>query len=252
MHDDTVASSYGFSGGLVPGVDVHAYLCHLPAARWGMDWVRSGTISSRFVAPVYDGDDVTVDADERPDGSLDLSVHVGERLCATATAGPPGSASLTDGPGPTGEPIGTAPVPELSARPLASAETLAPGTLLATLEVGFRADKSGEYLDDISEDLPVFRTGAAAQPGWLLRQANYVLAATVRLGPWIHVSSACRHLDAVGDGERISTRARVAGLAERKGHRFVELDVDWVAGTATDERLVMRARHVAIYEPRRR
>jgi hypothetical protein len=35
MHDDAVAASYGFAGGLVPGVDVYAYLCHLPAAEWG-------------------------------------------------------------------------------------------------------------------------------------------------------------------------------------------------------------------------
>jgi len=35
MHDDTVARRFGFSGGLVPGVDVMAYMMHLPIARWG-------------------------------------------------------------------------------------------------------------------------------------------------------------------------------------------------------------------------
>ena len=29
MHDDTVAKRFGFSGGLVPGVDVMAYMMHL-------------------------------------------------------------------------------------------------------------------------------------------------------------------------------------------------------------------------------
>ncbi len=33
-----------------------------------------------------------------------------------------------------------------------------------------------------------------AHPGWILRDANYVLSANVRLGPWIHVSSPVRHL----------------------------------------------------------
>ena len=28
MHDDTVAKRFGFSGGLVPGVDVMAYMMH--------------------------------------------------------------------------------------------------------------------------------------------------------------------------------------------------------------------------------
>ena len=32
MHDDTVARRFGFSGGLVPGVDVMAYMMHLPVA----------------------------------------------------------------------------------------------------------------------------------------------------------------------------------------------------------------------------
>ena len=35
MHDDTVARRFGFSGGLVPGVDVMAYMMHLPVAKWG-------------------------------------------------------------------------------------------------------------------------------------------------------------------------------------------------------------------------
>src|SRR5579871_6445595 len=33
MHDDTVARKFGFSGGLVPGVDVMAYMMHLPVAH---------------------------------------------------------------------------------------------------------------------------------------------------------------------------------------------------------------------------
>ncbi len=35
IHDDAVARRYGFSGGLVPGVDVMAYMIHLPVAKWG-------------------------------------------------------------------------------------------------------------------------------------------------------------------------------------------------------------------------
>jgi hypothetical protein len=35
IHDDTVARRFGFRGGLVPGVDVYAYMTHLPVLRWG-------------------------------------------------------------------------------------------------------------------------------------------------------------------------------------------------------------------------
>ena len=36
IHDDTVAAQYGFKGGLVPGVDVIAYLTRGPVERWGI------------------------------------------------------------------------------------------------------------------------------------------------------------------------------------------------------------------------
>ena len=35
IHDDAVARRFGFSGALVPGVDVYAYMMHLPVERWG-------------------------------------------------------------------------------------------------------------------------------------------------------------------------------------------------------------------------
>ncbi|HEY3142742.1 MAG TPA: hypothetical protein VGJ86_16500, partial [Acidimicrobiales bacterium] len=39
IHDDEVAQRYGFRGGLVPGVDVYAYLTHPLAEAWGIDWL---------------------------------------------------------------------------------------------------------------------------------------------------------------------------------------------------------------------
>ncbi len=56
MHDDTVAKRFGFSGGLVPGVDVMAYMMHMPVARWGRAFLEHGLIDARFVKPVYDGE----------------------------------------------------------------------------------------------------------------------------------------------------------------------------------------------------
>ena len=52
MHDDTVAKRYGFIGGLVPGVDVMAYMIHLPVAKWGRAFLERGLIEARFVKPV--------------------------------------------------------------------------------------------------------------------------------------------------------------------------------------------------------
>ncbi len=73
MHDDTVAKRFGFSGGLVPGVDVMAYMMHMPVARWGRAFLEHGLIDARFVKPVYDGEDADVTAEEN-NGVLAIEV----------------------------------------------------------------------------------------------------------------------------------------------------------------------------------
>lgn len=247
MHDDRVASSFGFRGGLVPGVDVYAYLCHLPASLWGRDWVGRGSMQARFVSPVYDGDEVVASGVLGENGELAMTLRspVGA-MCAEGTARL-GSESST---GDRLQEIEMFEGPGRADRPAASAETLAPGRPLASSNMGFHVERTDEYLDDVGETLPLFRSGDVAHPGWLVRQANYLLTDTVRLGPWIHVSTECQHVDAVVDGDRVTTRGRVSSTFERKGHRFVELKVQWTAGPTGTERTVMRGRHLAITEPR--
>src|SRR4051794_24264112 len=85
MHDDTVAQRFGFSGGLVPGVDVMAYMMHLPVAKWGRDFLERGLIEARFIRPVYDGDAAEVSGEEK-DGLLAIAVQSRGQLCATGSA----------------------------------------------------------------------------------------------------------------------------------------------------------------------
>src|SRR6202012_5946129 len=85
IHDDTVARKYGFSGGLVPGVDVLAYMLHMPVAKWGRAFLERGLIEARFVKPVYDGETAEVSAVAEADG-LTIEVQSKGELCATGTA----------------------------------------------------------------------------------------------------------------------------------------------------------------------
>ena len=86
MHDDTVARKFGFSGGLVPGVDVMAYMMHLPVKKWGRAFLERGLIDARFVKPVYDGEIAEVTATEQA-GGLEIEVKASRgNLCATGTA----------------------------------------------------------------------------------------------------------------------------------------------------------------------
>ena len=52
IHDDAVAKRFGFSGGLVPGVDVYGYMTHQAIARWGRAWLAQGSGNCRFLKPV--------------------------------------------------------------------------------------------------------------------------------------------------------------------------------------------------------
>jgi hypothetical protein len=237
IHDDDVARQLGFRGGLVPGVDVHAYLVHPPVARGGRAFLERGTIRTRLVAPVYDGDPTEV----VPVGEGALEVRNPDgAVCATAEVALPDAAPAR--PDPDGWPE----VDQVGDPPPASPEALVPGTAFGLAPHGFHAELAGEYLDAVREDLPIYRDEGLAHPGWVLRDANYVLSANVRLGPWIHVSSDVQHLGLVHDGAVVTARALVTAEWERKGHRFVTLDVLHLA----DGEPVARTEHTAIYRPR--
>ena len=242
IHDDAVARRFGFTGGLVPGVDVYAYLTHLPADVWGLDWLRRGRMQGRFAAPVYDGEEITVTAIETGPCALTLELR-NERGEVRAT----GEATLTDEtpepPDPSQWSVVEPAIPPLEP---ASPTTLAVGTALALAPHTFRAGRHGEYLADVREALALYEKEGVAHPGWLLRDANYVLARNVRLGPWIHVESSAQHLGLVHDGESVSALATVEAEWEAKGHRFVRLDVLLLAG----DRPVARVGHTAIHTPR--
>jgi acyl dehydratase len=246
IHDDTVARRYGFAGGLVPGVDVYAYMTHPPAAAWGLDWLERGSMRARFLAPVYEGEEVIVVAGEVGPSPAGLRMAL-ELRGPDGTLRASGEAQLPEDtvpPRPAGD---WAVVDQVDDPPEASPASLAARTPLALAPHGFHADNAAEYLGEIGESLPLYTDHGVAHPGWLLRDANRVLSANVRLGPWIHVESIVQHHAVVHDGGVVHARAAVTREWERKGHRFVELDVGLSAG---GDRLVAQVDHTAIYRPR--
>lgn len=237
IHDDAVAQRFGFHGGLVPGVDVFAYLCHPPVDAWGLDWLERGTIRARFLKPVYDGRRVEITA--AGDGALELRDDAGE-LCAEGVAG------LPDQPAPVPDPADWPDVDQVTDPPVAAPEVLVPGTAFGLAPHRFHAEVAQQYLADVREEAAIYPKERVAHPGWILRDANYVLSANVRLGPWIHVESVVQHHGLVRDDEEVAARAVVTKEWDHKGHRFVELDVLHLA----DGRPVARTSHTAIYRPR--
>lgn len=243
IHDDAVARTYGFEGGLVPGVTVYAYMTHPVVAELGPAWLEHGTMATRFVRPCYDGDEITVDAVARGDTLELTAMHGGDEVIATGTASVPAPS------------LSPPPVDEYPAAPLpverapATEEQFAALGALGSWDATFKSEHAPAFLDEIGDDLAVYRNDGPAHPGYLLLAANWILGANVRLGPWVHVGSDVTNYGLVTDGDVVSTRGRVAGLFERKGHQFVDLDLLMVAN---DTRPVMHVRHTAIYEIARR
>jgi hypothetical protein len=240
MHDDAVARRFGFSGGLVPGVDVMAYMMHLPVQKWGRAFLERGLIEARFVKPVYDGE-ITEVRGEESDGVLSIEVESRGELCATGTASLPASApslSIADYPD-------AMPVPERRPVNAASYEL---GKWLGTVPRAWAGEAAREYLTDVRERDPIYAREGLGHPGLLQRVMNKVLVDNAILGPWIHVGSRMQLLNAARSGDELTARARVTGNYQKKGHRFVELDALVVANGRTP---LAHCWHIAIYQPRK-
>jgi acyl dehydratase len=242
IHDDDVARRFGFRGGLVPGVDVYAYMTHLPVQRWGRAWLERGTGECRFLKPVYDGDIAKVTAAEQMAG-LELRIESHGELCVTGQAGLP--SSRVEPPAAFGEaPMLPAPPAE---RPPADETTLAVGTWLAMNSFRVTGEYAEGYLRAVRETEPLYLRENLVHPGTILHIGNWVLRHNVVLGPWMHVGSSVQHFSAAHIGDELSARAVVTANYERKGHRFVELDVL----VYNEQRMPLaRIGHIAIYRPR--
>ena len=240
IHDDSVARRFGFSGGLVPGVDVYAYMTHLPVARWGREWLQRGTAACRFLDPVYDGETATIAATETTAG-LDLTVTSRLKTCAT------GHASITADLLPARDLASLVRAEPPASRPPADEQSLKAGTWLGIRPLVVTPDFAAQYLRDARESAALYLAEGLVHPGTILRTCNWALTHNVVLGPWIHVGSRVHNLSVARVGETLTVAARVSRNYEHKGHRFVELDATVLAG---GNRAVARVEHTAIYRPR--
>jgi acyl dehydratase len=239
IHDDTVARRFGFSGGLVPGVDVMAYMMHLPVEKWGRAFLERGLIDARFVKPVYDGEIAEVRGAESG-GALAVEVHSRGELCATGSASLPATApaiSLAD----------FAEAAAVAERKPVNASSYEIGKWLGTQPRAWAGEAAAEYLRDIREADPIYARENLGHPGMLQKVMNRALVDNAILGPWIHVGSRMQLLSAARTGDEISARAKVTANYDKKGHRFVELDALVVANGTTP---LAHCHHIAIYQPR--
>jgi hypothetical protein len=241
IHDDATARRFGFSGGLVGGVHVYAYMTHQPLARWGRDWLERGTGDCRFSKPVYEGDIAEIVAGETADG-LALKVISRGELCATGSAALPPAVTA-----PAVTDFQTATPPAHDTRPAADEQSLAVGRWLGMNPLSVTAEFHAQDLSDTRETDPLYAREGIVHPGTILRCCNWVLSHNVVLPAWMHVGSKVQNLGIARIGDTLSARARVTQNYVHKGHKFVEVDALVLANGHAP---LARVTHIAIYLPR--
>jgi acyl dehydratase len=226
IHDDRVAASYGFQGGLVPGVTIYGYMASAAIDHLGAEWLEKGAMDVRFFQPFYEGEQVAVSITDAGQGRI--KAEAGSRATGTAwletaapTAGYPPDHPMLD-------------------RVPASRETIRVGLSLGCIQKTLDLSQPG-----MSAPLDA-SIGGYAHPAILLALANEILIANFILGPWIHSASEVRNSSPARDGEQVEVRGKIVDAYERKGHELVVLDVAILSG----ERLVSRIRHTAIWQLR--
>ena len=257
IHDDEVAATFGFRGGLVPGVGVLGYMSRPVVDLWGRSWLEQGALSAKFLKPVYDGDAVLATATPAAlprDTSGDMHEGTAEvtgltlelrdssgQLCAVGEAGKalPGAAPLEEA-----FPEGRMPASRLAP----DSRAIPVGDPVGSLQLDELARASLETAADRYRDNHPLYAGASAvlHPAFLPDQANTVLSSNVELGPWIHTRSTIQVYEVLVPDEGMQLRGRYAAAYSKRGHEIVELDLGLIVGG----RVAATIHHTAIVRPR--
>lgn len=228
IHDDEHARRCGFRGGLVSGASIYAYITRCITELFGTEWIERGCAEVRFVHPVYDGEEIRVAgllARGGNPGTVRVDLEAANPqgvLCGVGTARLAPETSAPE-PKPADYPAGHG-----KRRPI-SLDLLAVGQPLTPIYTDFTWNVHWEYCQKtIRDHNPLYQQ--RLHPGWLLSQANLVLAANYDLPAWIHVSSVVRKYHAQDSECVVETRGRVTGKFERNGHHYVVLDLALFTG----------------------
>ncbi len=235
IHSDDVARSLGFSGALVSGVAVYAYMTRPLVERFGEEWLRRGAARVEFFKPAYEGDLLSVQA-EGPvslDGPEPFTVRVhnadGVELARLEGSAGDGPAFLEDMAEPT-----LCEAPAGAERELISWEGLELHRPLWTHTWRTQAADNAEWCEEVMDSLPIYRAeaGAPLHPGLVLRAANRVLSNQFILPAWIHVASRLRWGGMMRVGQQVEVRAVPVEKFEKKGHQFAVVNMLMLADGA--------------------
>lgn len=249
IHSDDMAEAYGYSGALVPGVTVSAYLIHPAVVSWGMDWLERGHAHVTVKSPLYDQGRFDVAVTPQGQGyRAELSSE--DRLCAVAEVELPAAAPAA--PCLRGDPL----LPQNFEPPEATRahfEALRENGCAAARFRWSPEHPMATYLRDADAMPALLRrtgdsSGGYANAAFLLGCGNWHFASVARMNPWIHLETRSWNHAPVAAGTELISEMTVVDLFERKGHAFA--DCTFHLFRADDQQCVFVVEQRAIYRMR--
>ena len=225
IHSDELAKKYGFKGGLVPGVTISAYLIHPIIESLGRSWLERGYANCKITSPLYDGETFEVLSEDFGEGQINTFLKNQEgKIIANAE-----TKLLQD----------SIPGPDYRGDSFAEENHLAP---VASLEIWEKLKKEGckafkfywggdkplLYLSD-EKKLPKLlqpKDIGYANLCFLLGCSNWTLAGNAFMNPWVHLQTKSQNYRPVQMDTTLITEMSVKDFYERKGHEFIEVDVN--------------------------
>ena len=197
----------GFTGAVVAGTTIFAYVTRPVVEAWGADWVTGGGHEVWFRAPVLADALVVVGGDET-EVTASVDGRVTAVLVPERVSGAPGDPD---------------------------------GDRLEPLVEVMREQWVG-YAGRCGEDLGLYAQENLVHPVVWPSLCNLVFAQQLVDGPWVHTRSRVRHLSAVRPGDTVVIEAwETRRFATRAGERAV-VDMRMTVG----DELVVTVEHEAI------
>lgn len=216
IHTDEGARAAGYPAALVAGVTVYAYLSHVPAAAWGLEWLTAGGAEVRFASPIMAGDRVDCVPAPRSDG---WSVEARARGATHATL------EVWNG---------AVPDPDL-ARPL--------HVPLARRRVTLDGRWAG-YGERAGDDLALYADEAIVHPAVWPALGNEMMSAHFTRGSWIHTRSRIVHHGVGRLGAAAVVHPVLVDQFDTRAGRRIVLDIT----VTVDRRPVVTLEHEAVVE----
>lgn len=244
IHGNDMAKQYGFKGGLVPGVTVSAYLVHPAVELFGQDFLNRGFARCRVNSPLYDGETFDVALSEVTEDTCQ-SVLCREDGTPLAAADICIAQSLPSAPAMRGDP----PVSKdlLPATPQ-NMEQLRQAGCRSIVYTWDGTHEMSSYLRQADLMAGVFHQERFANPSYVLGLSNWALSSNIYMNPWVHLETSWQNHAAIAMGTTIVAETAIADLFEKKGHEFVDADINLF--NQADESCVATIRLRAIYQLR--